>query len=421
MNALARQMMVVSRKFLGPAGPSFLTGQLVRLGLTLESVGADHLPMLASNAQRSAGALMQTNQAAEFAEALLACRDLAQHADGGADPEVGSDLAERVLEVATDYVGPAAARFLERELRAIGVTEGMPIQLVRPLAERIRHSARSLMDPNRAEEFADRVVACGAANGGLSRQPVIDMVRKPTQSSPPATGSQMTNPPSFGFVADTALINACRTLRGSLSLELRASASIGLLILGTAGHVDCARIAAGLSGAIAEEGTSTLLVDTDLANPQVERLFGLEGHRGLAEALTDELPVLVPERISSHLSVITAGQRPADETQRVPSRLSELAKRLGERFQCVIYLVSSRATRNITMLAPHVRGAVLVVRLGIDTAESVGDARQTLERAGVRILGFAPLEMKARRSTIRPTFGHGRAHATMPQPSPAES
>ena len=69
-------------------------------------------------------------------------------------------LAERVLGVAKEYLGPASQQFLSRELRALGCTaDTITSQHVGALAGRARASALRIMDEARAAEFAEQLSA----------------------------------------------------------------------------------------------------------------------------------------------------------------------------------------------------------------------------------------------------------------------
>ena len=81
-------------------------------------------------------------------------------------------LAERVLVVAKEYLGPASQQFLSRELRALGCTADTLTALHIPsLSDRARASAVRIMDQTRADEFAAQLAALGSA------APVADPVR----------------------------------------------------------------------------------------------------------------------------------------------------------------------------------------------------------------------------------------------------
>ena len=75
-----------------------------------------------------------------------------------------NDLAGQVLQVAKEYLGPAAQQFLSKELRALECTADTITPWHLPaLSERARIAAARIMDQGRASEFGDRVAGLGAA------------------------------------------------------------------------------------------------------------------------------------------------------------------------------------------------------------------------------------------------------------------
>jgi len=73
-----------------------------------------------------------------------------------------NDLAGQVLQVAKEYLGPAAQQFLSKELRALECTADTITAWHLPaLSERARVAASRIMDGARASEFGDRVAGLG--------------------------------------------------------------------------------------------------------------------------------------------------------------------------------------------------------------------------------------------------------------------
>ncbi len=77
-------------------------------------------------------------------------------------------LGQSLLDVSKEFIGPAASFFLNRELRLLGVSlNDVDVTHLPNIAERARTAARQLMDPAKAEEFANAIAAC--ASRGPSR------------------------------------------------------------------------------------------------------------------------------------------------------------------------------------------------------------------------------------------------------------
>ena len=71
-------------------------------------------------------------------------------------------LGEQVLQVAKQYLGPAAQQFLSKELRALECTaDTIAPRHLAALSERAQVSAQRIMDADRAGEFAARLATLG--------------------------------------------------------------------------------------------------------------------------------------------------------------------------------------------------------------------------------------------------------------------
>lgn len=70
MNALALELLVVAKEYLGPAAPAFLSRELGALGVTANTVEPIHILPLAERARNAASRVMDSKRASEFAQAL---------------------------------------------------------------------------------------------------------------------------------------------------------------------------------------------------------------------------------------------------------------------------------------------------------------------------------------------------------------
>ncbi len=75
-----------------------------------------------------------------------------------------SQLAQQVLQVSVQYLGPAAERFLERQTRAhLNGLAFADLQKshIPELTTWVRTSASLIIDPKKANELADRIARMG--------------------------------------------------------------------------------------------------------------------------------------------------------------------------------------------------------------------------------------------------------------------
>lgn len=109
-------------------------------------------------------------------------------------------------------------------------------------------------------------------------------------------------------------------------------------------------VALNLAQAAASMGQRVLLVDANLRAPQVHTLLDLPNQRGLADILSQKLPVeeaIQHSPVSENLAVLTAGNTQADSTKLFASNeMQQLMKNLQSRFDLIIY--DTPAVRGLT-------------------------------------------------------------------------
>jgi len=136
----------------------------------------------------------------------------------------------------------------------------------------------------------------------------------------------------------------------------------------------------GLSLA-SERDTDVLLVDGDVAKPEILSTLGLEGGPGLMDALGD--PALDPESLViatdiSGLSVLSAGRQAHDATELLASgRMAEILARLTEAHPCRIILFDSPpalAASAASAIAGHAGQVIMVVRADRTTESDLREA-----------------------------------------------
>lgn len=191
-------------------------------------------------------------------------------------------LAERVLGVAKEYLGPASQQFLSRELRALGCTaDTLTAGHVPALADRARSSAARIMDEARAAEFADQLVALGATVSAAA-------ARRPAGRTGKADGPQAA---AAALLADGKLRQAEEAYRQLVARQGDAAAYQGL-----------ARASAAL-----EDVPAALLALRDGAVALTRR-----GDRAGATRLLAEAVALAPGDLAAHRRLAAAHANAGD-------------------------------------------------------------------------------------------------------------
>ncbi|MGH8227318.1 MAG: AAA family ATPase [Steroidobacteraceae bacterium] len=135
-----------------------------------------------------------------------------------------------------------------------------------------------------------------------------------------------------------------------------------------------------------EKDFSVLLVDADVAKPQLSRIFGMEEELGLLDVLRDpqlDVNSVIRRTDISTLSFLPAGKNSPDATELLASnRMEELARLLGERdgHRIVLFDTSPLIQTTESPALMHVAGQILVVVRAESTPQPVLlDALATLQ------------------------------------------
>jgi Mrp family chromosome partitioning ATPase len=392
VNGFARSLVAVARQYVGPAAPAFVDREIRAIGLSPDTITVEQAGAVGERVRATASEIMDAARADAFARAL-ALADVTD--EDSLDETRSADLGTRILAVSRQHLGPAAPAFIARELAMLGTSiDEVTSRQLTALVERARSSAGVLMDVSRAEAFA--AALAGAADPHETQMRVPSAIGK-EHSAGPRDRSHIVERASSGMasVLPAGLLEAARLLRANLKPGDVNTAPPPLMVLGTTSDPGCARVAAGLAAVLAEEGKQTLLVDADIRNPSLHEIFGMLVSPGLAEALDADVSVVLPTPVDRAMSFLPAGRsvRSAGELLRLP-RAADIAAGLAARFGAVVYAGSGDPSYPDAMFlaARVVRAAVLVIRLGRDSAEDVRRVKAPLEEAGVAILGFALLD-----------------------------
>lgn len=140
-----------------------------------------------------------------------------------------------------------------------------------------------------------------------------------------------------------------------------------------------------------EGGSRILIIDANLRNPVLHRVFGVQGGKGLAELLADgiEMHSVIQETRFRNLLIMPAGkciQNPAYKFE--SERLKGLIGELKMEFDFAIFDSAPILPYSDTsVLAPKADGVILIVRAEETRWEVVQKAKEELEKSGAHILG----------------------------------
>ncbi|OGP72716.1 MAG: hypothetical protein A2Y80_10375 [Deltaproteobacteria bacterium RBG_13_58_19] len=181
-----------------------------------------------------------------------------------------------------------------------------------------------------------------------------------------------------------------RVLRTNILFSSPGRAPSSLLVTSALPQEGKTLTAANLATALAMGEPSVLLVDADLRNPSLHRIFNLPADPGLSNYLvgdTDELPI-VPTLVPN-LFLVPSGKIPPNPADLLGSeRLHEFLHQAQKQFhQVILDSPPLLLLADASILATQVRGVLLVVKAGTSPRKSIREAMNQLLGVNANLLG----------------------------------
>lgn len=168
----------------------------------------------------------------------------------------------------------------------------------------------------------------------------------------------------------------------------------------------------------------SLLVDADLRNPSLSRLFGLQNGHGLSNYLSEEVSIsdLLMKTKVDKLTILSGGSVQDNPVELVGSKkmealVNELKLRYSDRY-VIIDSSPILATTEPSVLTRIVDGIILVIRAGLTPRETVKHALSYVDKKKVLGVVLNDLEFESEALTAR-YFGSSdyyyRYHSKKPE------
>jgi polysaccharide biosynthesis transport protein len=198
--------------------------------------------------------------------------------------------------------------------------------------------------------------------------------------------------PGIGLEADPVFADAFRSLRTALLYCSPDCVPPMFMVTSPQRGDGKTTIAVGLAIMLAQRGAGdVLLVDADLRRPTVHEVLGVVPTPGFANFLAGEAEMseVVTSTDVSNLYVVPAGRSAANLADLVASpRLGPALRNLAGPFDHVLFDTTPMlGVSDALSLAPHVGGAVMVLRHGHAQREAARRAVQLLATIGTPLLG----------------------------------
>lgn len=138
-------------------------------------------------------------------------------------------------------------------------------------------------------------------------------------------------------------------------------------------------------------GKRTLLIDSDMRNPTIHRMFSIPVKNGLSEilaGLTDNISVSKTD--IENLSVLTAGKIPPNPAELLSSaRMDKLLDFVKDHYDCVfVDTPPINIVTDSTVFAQKITGYILVIKTDTTNTHDVKTMVNSLQQIDANILGF---------------------------------
>ena len=205
---------------------------------------------------------------------------------------------------------------------------------------------------------------------------------------------------------------AFRTLRSNLEFASVDSPIRTLLVTSAMPGEGKTVTASNLAIVFAQTGRRVLLVDADLRKPGVHAAFNIVNGRGLTTILRgveDDVATVTHTTEEDNLRVLTAGPLPPNPAELLGSqRMRTVLDRL--KADADLLILDSPPVQAVTdsaILSSYVDGTLLVIDARRSRRRAVRLARETLERAGAKVLGAVLNRVPARGAAGYGYYGGG--------------
>ncbi|MCM3135330.1 CpsD/CapB family tyrosine-protein kinase [Paenibacillus polysaccharolyticus] len=154
----------------------------------------------------------------------------------------------------------------------------------------------------------------------------------------------------------------------------------------------------------AQEGKKVLLIDADLRNPSLHRVFSVPNHVGLSSVLSNQYAVeeVLRDSYIDNLQLFTSGPIPPNPSEMIGSnRMKSLMEKLENQYDVIMFDTPPVLTVTDALIVSSLcDGVLLVVNAGKVKKELVKKTKAHLEHVNARILGVILNNLKASAGSV---------------------
>jgi tyrosine-protein kinase Etk/Wzc len=186
-------------------------------------------------------------------------------------------------------------------------------------------------------------------------------------------------------------IESLRSLRTSLQFALVDAPNHVIALSGPAPGVGKTFVSSNLAQVLADSGKRVLLLEADLRNGSLHRVFGFQRQPGVSDVVAGGIRFEeAVHHLSDHFDLLTAGLIPPNPSELLMSpRFGELLERAGKEYDLVIVDTPPiLAVTDAAIIARLAAVTLLVLRAGAHPLREVTLALKRFVHSGVRPAGM---------------------------------
>lgn len=225
---------------------------------------------------------------------------------------------------------------------------------------------------------------------------IESMIAAPSLAKLPKTGRNHLYITKNG---NSPLADSVRNLAASLQLADNQQYHKVIVLTGAEPGQGATTTAANLGSALTEQGRKVLLVDCNLRDPNLNKLFDLPNDMGLTDVLAGKLDLTdaIQPGTESRPSLLATGPvNGSDSLALSSSKMAALLKAARQQFDYVLIDAPAIPLADLTAIAPNADALALVVRRSHVRKDSVRTAGEFLSHFQSKFLGLIVNESEAR-------------------------
>lgn len=196
------------------------------------------------------------------------------------------------------------------------------------------------------------------------------------------------------FKPESGEVEALRTLRSELMLRyFNTAPHLSLAVVGAEDAETIARTTANLAIVFCQMGLRTLLIDSNLREPQLHNLFGIDNRQpGLSDLIADRARIQpLPVATLQSLWLLPAGTQAPNPQELLSGRnYRDYVGELANRFDVTLISTPPMArNRDAQLVAAHAGAALLVAQQHSSRMKDLESLCASLWGVGVRVVGAA--------------------------------